>query len=321
MSSSKKIIRSPIFSNFKQNVSSKLILLRHGESIYQQRLKEVVKEYHQLKSSNPNEFTRLVNKVRFNPDLCDPVLSEQGKTESYEAGEKLEMLNIKYVFVSPLMRALQSCDLLLKGYIDAIKKSGRSIKSPKVMVNPLLFEKIEDSCEIVPNIYRNMNSFKNFDWKEFKKLRQESLPIYMLHYCDTVLDKTSNTAQVSNDNPYFKLCFNLFKKNLEYTHKDVILKAMEELSPVFIESSFKTYDRLLEFKTFLKNFTKENSMKNDDKILLVGHNALFKHLFSNMIYQENFQPVETEDNFLKLDYAQTASLFFEDEALFSNLKT
>jgi len=314
---SSKIIRSPIFSKFQRNVSSKLLIVRHGESFYQKALKDV----HHLKATNPSEYSKMVNIARFNPELCDCDITEKGKKECFESGEQLELVRIKYVFVSPLMRALQSCEWLLKGYLDAIKKSGKSIKTPKVMVNPLIFEKIEDSCDFVPNIYRNMEAYKNYDWKEFKKLKQESLPIYMLNYCDTVFDATTNSPQISNENPYYKRCLSEYRTNLKFNHQEIILNAMKEINPAFIESSFKTYDRLLEFKTFLKKFSKESDLKKDEKILFVGHSIVFKHIFTNMIYEESFQPVEEDDNFIHLDNAQVASLYFDDEALFNNLKS
>jgi len=314
---SSNIIRSPLIAKFQKNLTSKFLLTRHGESFYQKKHREI---YH-IKNKNAQEYSRQIKEIRYDPDLCDCEITENGKNESYYAGKRLNELNIKYVFCSPLTRALQSCQYILKGYTDN-NTNEKINKKPKVIVHPLIFEKIETNSDIISNIYRSMSAFPEFDWSEFSKLNQETLPIYMLKYCDTIINMKTNTIKFSNDNPYFNLCFNHYKKNLEFKHQEILLKAMEELNEQnsFIESSIKTYDRLLEFKTFVKNFLKENNLKNDERILMVGHSILFKHLATNLIYEDTFDPVEIDENYIHLDNAQMASLYFDDEILFRNLR-
>jgi len=309
------IIRSPLITKFEKNLSSKLILTRHGESIYNKKIREI----NSLKLKNHEEFTKLRMETRVSPDYCDCDITEHGQEECYNTGKKLESINLKYIFVSPMMRALQSCENVVKGYLDA-NKINDSNKSPKVMVSPLIFEKIEDGCDILSNIYRNMSAYNDYDWTEFKKLRQETLPIYMLNYCDTIIDVKTKEKKFSNDNPYFNLCLSQFKKNLKFNHEDLILRAMEELGETYIESSIKTYDRLIEFKTFLSRFLKENTLKKDERILLVGHSIVFKHFFTKMIYEDTFEPVEKEENYIHLNNGETASVYFDDEVLFKNLR-
>lgn len=305
------LIRSPLLTTFTRDLSSKLLLVRHGESIFQKRHRSIA----HLKNKNHNEFMKLKHEIQYDPELCDCEISALGQEECYNAGRRLEQFNIKYIFVSPVWRALQSCEYILKGYFH---NNGK--KHPEVIVNPLIFEKIEDNCDIVPNIYRNMDEFDDYNWEEFEKI--PFLPIYMLKYCDTIIDLKNDEIKLSRDTPYYNLCLNYFKKNLKYNHEEVLLKAMEELDKknVFIESSIKTYDRLFEFKLYLKRFLEENKLKNDEKILLVGHSIVFKHFFTKMIYENSFDPVENKDNYIHLENAEIASVYFEDYAMFKGLQ-
>ena len=319
------IICSPLLTKFSKALNSKILLFRHGESFYN----KTIRDFQKLKVKNPAEYKTKITETRFNPSLSDCNLTENGEFQSYDAGKKLEGLNIKYIFTSPLLRALQSCESIIKGYLDVHKvidkttgKTIKAIKAPKVIVNPLLFEKIQVTCDIIPNIYKNMEAFPEYDWNDFKALKQETLPIYMLNYCDTIIDIKTKKVKFSTDNPYFNLSLKYFKQNLKFNHQGIVLQAMEELHQenVFIESSVKTYDRLVEFKTNLKNFLNQNELKNDEKILIVGHSVLFKLLSTQNLYEDTLDPVLDEVNYIHLSNGELASLFFDDENLFKNLK-
>jgi hypothetical protein len=56
--------------------------------------------------------------------------------------------------------------------------------NPHVIVHPLIFEKIEDSCDLLGDINSNMKAWNNYDWSLYKNI--EHTNIYQLNYCDNV---------------------------------------------------------------------------------------------------------------------------------------
>ena len=89
---------------------------------------------------------------------------------------------------------------------------------------------------------------------------------------------------------------------------------MESLGDVYIESSHKTFQRLMNFKNYLNLFLEKNKLEDNEKILVIGHSVLFKHLMSTQLEENSFIPLKSE-NVLK--NCEIAGISFE---YWSNVK-
>jgi len=162
-------------------------------------------------------------------------------------------------------------------------------KKPEILVHPLIFEKIEDSCDLI-DIQRNMNEFPLFNWKLFYPIKH--LPIYQLNYCDNYPEQSKNNKS------YHAMGMDNFRNKNSYDFHNLALEAMKSLQKTNqnIESSVQTIRRLEMFKDYINYFIgdKRNEFLDEDKVIVIGHSILFKHLTSKYLSDENFEPSRNE---------------------------
>jgi len=273
-----KMVINPLKTNFERNkfkLKSELIILRHAESYFNIAIHDLEKK---IKFHDHCEFIRTKNRIRFSPDLLDCDITEKGLNQCIEAGQNIKFnnYNIKYVFVSPMKRCLMTCENVLKS----------ANINPQVIVHPMLFEKIEDSCDLIKDLKINMKCWNKYDWSLFYEIDA----FYQLKYLDRdTLD-------------YYKIPWNHLKNNI---CSDIIINWMEILEKHnhFIESSTITYNRLSDFKKLLIPFLKNNNLKNNEKILIIGHSVLFKHLTATHVSEDNHNPISNEEVLKNCEYA------------------
>lgn len=204
----------------------------------------------------------------------------------------------------------------------------------KIIVHPFLFEKIEDSCDILGDIDKNKEEYSYYDWSLFNDLLKNdfsAMQFYQSKYCDMVAhERLAHGASLQNwdnflvsDNVkqqsgrtalqksfYFELIqAELLKKGVSdpeevrEIYHEVILNGMKRLfdEELEIESSFQTIERLKEFKKFLIEFMEQNKVKTEnlhkektEKILIVGHSVIFQHFTSLYLNEEDFSPGPNE---------------------------
>jgi broad specificity phosphatase PhoE len=302
----KKLVINPLKSLTKvhsermMNLSipngTQIILMRHAESVFNYEIKNIEKLKPNMLES---DFKKITSEIRFSKELLDCEITNQGKQQCYLAGNKFQDVNLKYVFVSPMRRALMTCENTL----CAANKC-----KPEVIVLPYIFEKIEDSCDVLLDYAVNMREFSHYNWNYFKTLNKKSN--YQLSYCDAwpsvnfEFDSFLNSKGLNIKEESF------FSEPDYYAHLDIILKAMRILGEEdkFIESSFKTIERLVWFKNFINSFIVDNANELDrnQKILVIGHSILFKHLTAKFLDKVTYEPEEH----LVLKNCQTAELSF-----------
>lgn len=291
-----------------KKIISPMLLVRHAESKFNKEIKNIEK----LKNELPyKEYIQIKNKIRFTEEFMDCDITERGHEQCFDAGKLLRGVNIKYVFVSPLKRCLKTCQNILES----------AGLEPEVKVFPFIFEKIEDSCDLIRDINTNMSEWPNFDWSLFKEINH--LPIYQLQYCDNVhregeYEINSNIitpvaiasssqeslghihiSQVNSKQTkisYYHQAIQNFSQFNRYDHHKIALNAMERLNKneLYIESSIKTMERLFNLKEFLTKFNKENKLERDEKILLIGHSIVFKHLTAQYMKENSYEPSGNE---------------------------
>jgi len=211
----RKLLQNPLRTNLKkltgnsQN-SSSIILVRHAESLFNSEISKLKQFKNTL---NHSEYEDSHHKIRFNQDLIDCSITENGKMQCQTAGQELKKngTQISHVIVSPLKRCLMTAENI----INEMGHKNPNFKPPQFVVHPLIFEKIEDSCDLIQDIEKNMKLFSYFDWNMFKGITHA--PIYQYQYCDVY-------PPISGINNY-------------YEHGSELLKKPKNITS--IESSFK----------------------------------------------------------------------------------
>lgn len=274
-------------SRHHQMKDSNILLIRHAESMFNCELKHVKTMQECL---HKDEFKTKWRHVKFTDRLIDCDITEAGHKQCIDAGKQLSDVNVKYIFVSPMKRTLLTCLNVLRVMKES-KNSYYKSEIPEVIVHPVLFEKVEDNCDILGDVHRNMKDFNKpenimYNWGMFGSMPH--LPIYQLKYLDV------NHIGNHDSEYFFSQAQDRFTKQNQYNHIPSLLEAMEvlEAQEKFIESSKMTIERLSIFKKFLHDFMtdKKNKMRDDEKILVIGHSVLFKHLLCSHVHEDTLEP-------------------------------
>ncbi len=194
----------------------------------------------------------------------------------------MDKVEIEYVIVSPMRRALMTCEQTL---------SANGSSKPKVIVYPYIFEKIEDSCDLMKDVKKNMKDFSHYNWNYFETSNIKNN--YQLGSCDVWPHDFEAKSLVVNQNG---AAINDNNSISQEKQLDIVLKAMSKLGEEdkYIESSFNTLQRLGVFKNYINSFIsqKENELHENKKVLVIGHSILFKHLTAPLIEEETHEPIE-----------------------------
>ena len=132
------------------DLSGKFLFMRHGQSLYNQ-----VKE----------------ESRRYNPDLIDASLSEEGIKQAKSKQEDINKLDIEKVYVSPYKRALETMIYALQSHPNADKIIAT--------VNPLISEIVCSGHDFMIDLKQtkkkfNMNSPIKIDWSYFDEFVKNS---------------------------------------------------------------------------------------------------------------------------------------------------
>ena len=104
----------PLLSS-KQTDKHDLVFVRHAESIF-----NLACERYRVANNIPYIWKELCNhqgfdsSVLYNPDFIDCSITEKGKEECLNAQKLIQDTDIDCVIVSPLLRALQTCDIVFQ---------------------------------------------------------------------------------------------------------------------------------------------------------------------------------------------------------------
>ncbi len=341
----KSLVKNPLNISVVKNLNlANILLVRHAESEFNNSISLL--ENKALHSNLPkNQFKIMQKTISGNKQYIDSPITEKGINQCHKASLEIKDLNIKYVFVSPLKRCLETCRIILENKIknDLINTDQTNISNNghlnlkdimkekkidiKIVVHPYLFEKIEDSCDLIGDIYKNRDEYNYFDWSLFNNFGFEKSNIiyYQSKFCDNVYNDNNNNDVIPkqknleignitdfNSNYYFNAIKDELLKNniieseqIKEIYHEYLINEINKLydNDVYLESSFQTIERLNYLKEFLLDFMDvkkincdsliENNI-NSEKILLVGHSVLFKHLTSKFLTEDSLNPGPNE---------------------------
>ena len=235
---------------FIQDLSGKFLFMRHGQTTYN------------ILNSDPTK--------RYNPDLCDSPLTENGINQTKEKREVINALNIEKVYVSPYYRAIQTLVVVLETY--------PGIENLKVIVHPKIGELISSANDFIFDIKKtkkefNMNSKVKIDWSYFDEYVKNSKYDENFFYFENI----NLLDEKEKDEEYLKLK-SFYDKGDMKNYKEELRRFLEEKNKTMEKyESFKhSYERFQDFKTYLKNEHKGTYNDNDRKILCVSHSNFIK---------------------------------------------
>lgn len=276
--------KNPLNISLHQSIEDmhKVIIIRHAESEFNKEISKIYDEEHKYSKETLEEMKR---KVRNEERLIDCGVSEIGYIECKRAALGLSKYQFKKVFVSPMRR----CLITIKEILSEMKLEN----CPEIIVHPLLFEKVEDSCDLLKDVRRNMEEFKEFNWDLFTEV---DIPYYQMKYCDIY---PNSLAEVRN---YYEHAKEKFVGGEEQAHIQLALSAFEQLEQHqdCLESSKSAFNRLAEFNKFLSGFLSKISDK--EKILICAHSILLQHMTCENVQENTLTPLANEKILYNCEY-------------------
>jgi broad specificity phosphatase PhoE len=186
-----------------------------------------------------------------------------------QASKKLNIVNVKYVFCSPLLRCIETCYKVLSSHPDK--------ERIRVIIHPLISEGVNGTHDFSKNMKTkrklyNETSEVKFDWSYFDEIypSESQGEIFFLNHVDNLNDDVIdllNSAKISYSEEM------LLQLARYYNSKKI---RMETINHVF--------QRCLDFKNFLKEFLKNNSLQEDEKVLVFTHSAFVRLSTSQLAY-------------------------------------
>ena len=235
-----------IFPKYSLDLSGKFLFMRHGQSLY---------------NKVPDESRK------YDPQLIDAYLSEDGINQSKSRQEELNKLDIEKVYVSPYNRALETMTYALKNHPN--------IQNIVAIVHPKISELVWTVHDFILDIKQkkqefNMNSLVKVDWSYFDEYNKNTIYDENFFYFENMnlLDEKIKEAE------YLKLK-NLYHKGKLKEFKDEIGRFIKENKKDYIKyESFKhSYERFEEFKNYIKKEFKETINNKNKKILCISHSG------------------------------------------------
>lgn len=215
-----------------------------------------------------SEEAKQSKQIRLEEQFLDCVLSEDGRKQAQNFYDKIKDYDIKYCFVSPLARCLETSYLALSQHKDA--------DDIQVFVHPLLNEIISSTQTITSSIKAKKDRFS------------ETSPI---HYNWSIFDSQFKDEE---DQDFYYL--NFVDNKIVETQAELIREIKESPKPgqiskflgAFWQHGFRPetfkhlYQRASAFKKYLVEFAKEKPLKENEKILVFTHLHFIRMSTSNI---------------------------------------
>jgi len=239
---------------YSKDIDGQFLYIRHAESVYNQ-------------AAGKNKSKD--DPIRFEEQYMDAMLSETGKNQAMTVGRKLADLDVRYVFVSPIKRCLQTCLIALEGKIKE--------KGMKVFVHPMITEMISGVHDLSGSVKEKKEMTKGLcDWKYFDLFYDKDndstmdQQFYYFKYSDNQLvggDVKKLMAQMKGEtNP---------ERN-KGNYAKFVQSYWQQETPQRPETFNNLLKRAVDFKKFLKTFRKDMNLRENEKVLVFTHSYFIK---------------------------------------------
>lgn len=191
-------------------------------------------------------------KSKFDPLLLDPHLSSKGKEQAH-ACSFYNSMPIKTVFVSPLRRAMETCDALFSRHPNHL--------NIKYVVHPLLREILNNANDVPHNFYSIKKEYepKGYDFSLFDEYKYPHL-----HFLYTLNDpeRKNLLAELDGTEEYQAaiIAAEIAKREMDPEHHRKL------------ETYLHLRKRAIEFAKFSKKFIQENGV-DPAEVAVVTHST------------------------------------------------
>ena len=266
----------------------KVVYVRHSETFF--NVEKKVQKKSGIEKVKLNGFFQTLRDFQF----VDSDITENGiKTTETAKQENHELLKkIKYVLVSPLVRALHTADILFN--------SNQMHSDLKIIVHPGLRTKLTTIYNVPFKWIEQKNKFKNFD---FAEMDTRYAKYGFGWFADELYSEEhrTNLVKITEKNRELPL-------RQQVTH---VLEYMEKIYPkcFYAEERREKFLKMVDFHIWMENFIKENGIK-DEELCVVGHSSILKMLVAKE-FDEKSLPIKTK----KLANTEFVSFEISESAL------
>ena len=193
--------------------------------------------------------------------LADPDLHKKGIAQAEKAQEKINKMNVRYVFVSPLKRTLDTCRGLFGTYP---KKKDLIIK-----VNPLVRELLGSPCDVpVDTLTSRKRDYEplGYDFSQLEKYEKKDL-FFLYNMNSPEKERLFEAINKEPSKPYVQVIAEVMKK----------FRKEQKKGNRKIESFVNARERAVEFAQFLVNFIPTAGLGESDDIVIVTHSLFISY--------------------------------------------
>ena len=235
----------------------KIYLIRHAESEYNALTIRVGNELG-INPENYHLFT--YTKVIKDQNLVDAPITPFGVEQCKALRDKHHKTldKIKVVIVSPMLRTLQT----LRYVFDSCNTSHQR----KFIIHPGIRERWESQCDIPGKTLANKAEFSEMDFSLMKGLLEKHGHKWFVTAMFNPFKREKLETYLSEIEDDDIECIN-----------DRVIDYMQDLLPEYVEDFKDFYQRIFEFKFWLKDFIELGGFK-DGEIAIVGHSKVLTFL-------------------------------------------
>jgi len=249
--------------NTESKGKPKIWLVRHGLSVFNywsRTFGHRAAEYGNLGSveKDPDYMYLQEIKDKLDTRLADPALHKKGISQAIKAQEKINKMNIKYVFISPLLRTLQTTKFLFANY--------PKLEQVHFVVHPLVRELMGSPCDVpVDTLKLHLKEF-GFNFNMLEKFEKKDL--FFLYSMNTPeREELFKEIAKNNEKPYIETIAEFIKKK-----KKEGLKGNRK-----IESFVNCRERAVQFAEFLINFIPSCGISENEDIVVITHSLFISY--------------------------------------------
>lgn len=227
-----------------------IIWVRHSVSEFNEKMKILENSDH----LDSKSWIELRNKVKFSKENIDSGLSESGIQLIYKVTDDLNNMKnlriipllskVEKVYLSPLNRCVQSFEIFNRSLEGKLKEQFDNLP---VFINPLLFEKIEDSCDICCYLKNQENAAE----PNFQYMLTRDFLLYDVADFSTINYDSPTSTFTREVAAYDDILINPKLNQDDYINNIIELMMLLDTKGVVLESQSSVYSRIKEFKKFL----------------------------------------------------------------------
>ena len=268
---------------YSTDLDSKFLIVRHGQTSYNIYIDKHLRD--------------------IDSKIADAPLNETGIKQAKSRQKEVNKLNIKYVYCSPLFRALQTASILLENHPEK--------DNIVITVHPLIHEALICPYTFPLDISYsksvfNLNSKVKVDWDLFDEITQK-LPYQQNFFYFSNITLLSDQEKVT--------FYDKFNESYKSNNMEKLKEEMEKLSKYSVDECKKPLESLRhvalrfdDFRRFLLGKFGGCLEKTEEKVLIVCHGTLIQVLTAPKPYENDDIICHQKEGF-RADNCQIISIY------------